>query len=589
MDIFSNIINPSLKLNKMKNFSKLSTLMLLFLLATGSKAQNFITSGLHFAFSADLFDNSLNNSETGIDYLEMGCYSYRVSISNTKISLLQYNCSSTLSDDVFLQNTPVSNPDVSIVVDRYNSGTDVFAIAVYYEPSGNEYVAEVYQIDGGTLTYLTQYVLENLGSPVTDPLPNDNAIRIDANIQGDFVIVWDNVVTNKIKVLAGNGYGGPTYPGFSSEVDIFGNFVQILPLELPYDDVTAPDIAISMSDNRGVANVFITFLSLSRIELNVTQYDLTDLQYLQTSSTPPTVSTNITAYKDYSGMSLTAGRPRIAAPGQIDNDVNWEDNWMVVLALNYSGHSEIVSYTREGGFDYDNNYTDGSQPELIAAGGGDFLDDVLHQNPAISFGFDNLGEVVAEIVWEGGYSLSYPVGTGLGLSPTVIGVSVDKYGAMETNTCTNTTSLIKIVPNSNMDRSFSPSVAGRLTDGSPNMYVCWWDDQDQDAYYKQFSWCDASFKRPIVQSITTQPKNNFIYPNPTTEGLSIQLNTWRANESGTAEIVDLAGRKIVSLKGARRTIEANIGSKVSSLRPGIYGLRTITSTGKVWSQKLVKQ
>lgn len=560
-------------------------LLVLFLFVSGSKGQNFIASGLIPEFSCDLFDNSLNNSETGVDYFVKGCETYRVSISNTKISLVQYNCSNTLSDDVSLQHSPVTNPDVSIVVDRYNTGTDVFAIAVYFEPSNKEYIAEVYQIDGGTLSFLTLYTLETVGLA---PGPNDNGIRIDANMQGDFVIVWDDIASQKIKVLAGNGYGGPFYPGFSSEVDDFGNFIQILPTELPYDDVTAPDVAISMSDTRGVANVFFTFLSSNRIELNITQHDLSDLQYLITSSTPPSLSPNATGFKDYSSMNLTAGRPRIAAPGQIDNDINWEDNWSVVLALNYPSFSEIRGYTRYGGVDNDHVYTDGSEPEL-AASGGSLINTIPHQNPAISYGFDNQGEIVAQIVWEGGQDETYPDGTGRGMGATIISVSVDKYGLVETNNCTNANSYIKIVPTNNMYQSVSPSVAGRLTNGLQDMLVNWWDDQNQDVYLKFFEWCDASFRKPIAQTPAIPKENNVMFPNPTSNSLTIQLNTWELNESGVVEIVDFAGRRITSMKGNRHTIETGVGKRVSALLPGVYVLRIFSTTGNVWSQKLIKQ
>lgn len=413
------------------------------------------------------------------------------------------------------------------------------------------------------------------------------------------MIVWDNKDTRKIMALAGNGYGTTNRPEFSSEVDGFGNFINLLPVELPVDFpfyyMTAPDVVVSASDDFREANVYITYLSDSRIQLFVDKYDFSELLYFSTSSTPPSINSDYHEFKDYLGMDLTAGRPRISAPGQIDNDVNWEDNWMVVLTQNYTSpstnsYSHIIGYSRVSSWDFDRFYTENVEDELIAAGGGWLTLNDWHKNPAISFGFDNAGDHVAQIVWEGGENNTYPWGTGTN-GPTIIGVSVDINGAIETNGCANTTSLIKIVPTNNMFESISPSIAGRLTNGSPTMIVNWWNDNEQDVKGKYFEWCDASYRRPIENYFNPNNPNekNIIYPNPTSGIVKVELRNWKESSHGKIEIFDITGRRLSVITGRRNSLEQNARNLFQSLRPGIYFLKATNDERRAWTQKVIKR
>ena len=451
------------------------------------------------------FSNA-QNPETAVDIFKNDCEVIKVFTSSKEI-FMEYDDCGTIYPLTPLQfydfssnRISVTNPDVALI---YPHNDSVYAIVVYYSPGESGYIYESYVIEKTNPTVLILNDRQLLATVATPPGINDNGIRVDANMNGDFVIVWDDIANKQISLIPGYIYAGEPVLDCPGTQPCTG----YAPILLPYSEVTAPDVALSNNGIPNYGSVFISFLNYDRNKVIVDYQMLEDLWYTGFSPVPNVINPNNIYNKDYSGSLF--GRPRIAAPGN-----GPEEDWSVVHRVDFSGDHHICGNTRNASVDYLHNYTDNSEPLLIEEGIMVSAND-WHEYPAISYGENDEGNAVAQIVWYGGWSEPLTNGTD---GKTIVSVSIDDFGFM--NSCTPGGKGFKMVPHLNVSdpyEAYHPSIAGRHLKGNPKMSVAWWDNTNQDVYTKDFTWCDASFRKPITKQVNTDIQiidalKNILYP-----------------------------------------------------------------------------
>jgi hypothetical protein len=520
----------------------------------------------------------------------VGCEVYKVTVSNKKWSLSYDNCSGMTQ---FIQQgtftNTISNPDVALIYDHYSNVGKVYVVIVYFDTYLLQYTVEAYDVTTSSLSPIYSLPLWTGFSSV--PAANDNAIRIDANSQGDFIIVWDDFENNKIYMLPGCVYGGGVSPELSNYIDNSTSEITLAPVEILTDELMKPDVAISDSTLPKEAHIYLTSLDITGEKIFVDEFNLASLWYTgpvwPSSYSAMSIARNEIYSNGYDGATI--GRPRIAAPKRRGGET-YVNDWTIAYSALENNISHIYGNSRYGGMDYPHNYTDNSEPQLLASGGNVTFND-WHKNPALAYGFDESDEVVVQIVWEGGWQ--EPLNTQEGTdNPTIIAVSVDQSGSVEFNSCQNGVALFKMIPSNNPYETYNPSIAGTTGSIAEDMIVVWWNEIEQNVFAKDFEWCAASYRMPIASSSHSNEQSiqeNSLYPNPTAGFISLNLNSWKSSDAGSIEIFELNGRKVGTLKGDKISLERNIGKKINVLQPGTYIIRVQNSYGKIWTQKLLKQ
>lgn len=114
---------------------------------------------------------------------------------------------------------------------------------------------------------------------------------------------------------------------------------------LPYDEANFPDVAISESNEIGVASVFYTMLLFGDDKWIVCTHDYEELLTSNIVSTP-----NIEIAEENDPFGLQVFRPRIAAPGLIDGYALDPNFWSVAAQAydHINSESHIFGITRSG-------------------------------------------------------------------------------------------------------------------------------------------------------------------------------------------------------------------------------------------------
>ena len=233
--------------------------ILFFLLVTCfvTIGQNPFIAGTTTDISTSL-NQSTTNLETANDvWAENNC-------ANFKVWANEYGCSWSFVDacphvtqtgvSALVASQAISNPDVAIVVDHPVSGDVYYALFVYYNPGDGKFYFDPWYVDGSgvLLPVGPPQILEASNVP---PNPSENAIRIDANKNGNFVIVFDNEQTKTLKMIAGR-----IDPGVGPYLSTAGtdNGKSVIPRT---SDCIMPDVSIEESWDEGTAGVYYTYLS----------------------------------------------------------------------------------------------------------------------------------------------------------------------------------------------------------------------------------------------------------------------------------------------------------------------------------------
>lgn len=321
--------------------------------------------------SCALLNTGLSHSETAVDILGIDCATYKAVVSNTHLNIEYYDCSSPDFPTAFPLSFEITNPDVSLMIDQSVHIGNVYAIVVGYDVNNTRYIAEGFDVTD--INNIFQVFFEELLVLNSNfPNPNDNAIRIDANEVGDFVIVWDDLDRNKISLIVGYAYNQFAFPGLSAYTDASGNIILTMKVDLPHDNVGKPDVSIASHVTAKIENIFITYLDLANVEVFVDQYNYADFWYTgplfpsgAISINPPT--SNVIYNTSYSGNII--GRPRIAVPGSDGGMYFLKDAWTIVYSVNDGTYSHIHGNSRLDMVDKPHVYTDNSEPIFMINGG----------------------------------------------------------------------------------------------------------------------------------------------------------------------------------------------------------------------------
>lgn len=495
----------------------------------------------------------------------------------------------------------VSNVDVAIVKGSKSypeepeeeNNEALYVLIVYYNLSTNKYYYYPWQYSDGTLVPFSDPIELDYSS--IHPDLGQNGIRIDATRSGKFGIVWFLPEFSSIKTIGGevdfNAIAGPQLyeDGFSN----------LLIGILPYDG-SCPDIAISNED----AVVYYALLDKTSESLVIAAYGY---GYAFGNNMFQQSTLTYDPWDELNGHFI--GRPRIATPGLKNSDEFLPDDFIVVYQYFDGSESHIRALGIHSSTMFTRNYTDINAVNFdsqLAADGINVSGNDWQRNPCVSYGYDDNGISKIHIAWEGGWdgALGIPgPGTGSSTRPTIVSLSVGLDGIASTGINGDCPPILgrqqtyyTMIPHLSLGNPYDayfPSIAGKHTYRDNKMIVCWWDDDGnyQDVFETTFNWCDESLRKPIEILSTTDPKSdkNILFPNPSNGIVIIRLNEWQNRESGTIEIFDLMGRKLISFKGTKISLENQVVNGLRSTKPGTYFLRATTAKGNTWIQKVIRQ
>ena len=240
--------------------------------------------------SAIISDNSYNTSSssyfinTGNDVNQQ----IHVWVYDGGTPELAWKVATNATNSIALQNSDAFDPDVVLVKDMSNVW---WALVVYYSPSaGHHYVCEQYKYVGTSFVYGTTFQLENVSNFGT-------AINIDANADGDFVIVWDKSTGISMNYGSIANSGVTFHNGQNSPISLYSNNEHM------------PDVAIYSDISYNY--IFYTYVDASGSYVNVDEAEF---------SAPQTLTTDFTeAYTDIcSYCNGYVAYPRIACPAPLN-------------------------------------------------------------------------------------------------------------------------------------------------------------------------------------------------------------------------------------------------------------------------------
>jgi hypothetical protein len=431
-----------------------------------------------------------------------------------------------------------ADPDVSLI----HNGTDWYAL-----------VARTNFTDGGI--YLDIYLWNTTGNEfdalsINTLLSSNtgaytNNVNIDADIVGNFAIIWDDANTGNIEMTGG-------FTNTNDDPELSANGVKTIPNTEEY---YYPDVSLYTNYlNDVLVNYSYTDQSGSAIYVGTDDFaDLIGTASLSNSSPFTEV---------YNG---TIDHPRIAsAPTDQFTNTNL---WTVVAAHAYNGRIDIVGHTLWANTVYDYVYTDGSMSNNLCDIGSDWY----NRFPVVTYCNATRGIIVG---WASTYDQS------VDFTPYGLIALRCLYDGSYYPITTYHGYLVVNSDNTNNTWEYMLSVAGRDGDvNSHNVLYTFFYENEYDVMYKEVDWLAPTLRLEEKQNIN-------IYPNPFTTGVEIELPL---DTEYSLNISDISGRIIFSKKGTVTDLNRNLKSTLRNTLKGIYIVEaTDLSTGVVSRSKVVK-
>lgn len=475
----------------------------------------------------------------------------------------------------------VISPDVTIVVD-YNNGTKLYyALVVYYDPANGYYDYLTYVINNSTGSLSLNFVAGGIYTVNTVPLPHTNAIRIDANFQGDFVLVFEepDPTLQVIKTWAGNTINtmGPQLSAYG-----YGDIPNT------YLEYMHGDVAVQASD-LGSATVYYSYVDVNQSHIVVATINYGDVYDVSFTSATEYTRTNYIPVNDEK-----LGRPRIAVSG----DPSYYENFTVVYNVYdvNADYSHILGLTDHGGTFYEHHYTDNTE----GPGTLNLSNKYWHELPCVTYGIDGngVGKLI-EIAWRGRWEDDYLLQAGTSDLFSIIAIRVDAGGFFWDCNLTgdfySAVTDINILSGSPYDNG-SPTLAGKHTPIDSKMNICWQDDVQADVFYKDFDWCSQDFRpgsnhqnknNDLIIQNNNQP-NPILYPNPSQGNVVLNLASLNKSQSYIMLITDVTGRVLKRTIANPQTLKIEAEKTVSYLNAGIYFLNIHDKTKSVFATKVIR-
>lgn len=270
----------------------------------------------------------VNSRQTGNDFLLNGSDRIEVSVwdAGNGSSEFGYRINGGSQTILSLSSSSGFDPDVCLIKD---SNGDVHAIVVYYDVTGSDYLLDVFDLSGTTFTMQT-------GCPhnIFANVSFGTSINIDSDDSYNFMVIWDEVSSNRLKAIAGD-HTNSTINFTNSPIPVGSNS----------NLGTFPDLCLyGNGSNR------VTYTYIYNGDLYVDTDDIPTIAGGSTSASNVLVD-NTPTYNGYEW-------PRIACPPSNQGTM---DDWTVVfMDTDGSAWYLISGHTNNGGVLQSNDYNDGS-------------------------------------------------------------------------------------------------------------------------------------------------------------------------------------------------------------------------------------
>ncbi len=420
--------------------------------------------------------------------------------------------------------TDAVDPDVTLVDD----GHKFWAIVVYYSNSSGGFICDFYRWSGSSFSLNASTLLSSSSF--------GNSINIDGDVEGNFVIAWDDPGTGDIQTITGTSGSGPSFCTMGP-ISVSGTSGYIY-----------PDVSIFNDLN---SNIILHYVYLNNSSTDVYIADDAFGNACGGSSSASVVYNTSSGNGNYS-------TPRIACPPSGGGSTDW-----AIAVMDYgSSIYDIVNFTNYSSSVISHNYT-GGYPYTI--------DSQNNFAPAISYDGGLNGIIVA---WVSDYSSSAnftPQGP-VALSGNIAGdyngggcSSGGGYMVVSTNTV-------------NYAYQRAISVAGR--DYSDMMYTFY------EAYANDILWKEVPYSNCHLRVGKDQDKIT-VSPNPFTDQLSIALSS-SGEDILSVGLYDITGKAILKMDGNQFQINQELGILASGISPGIYTFHIFSGSGEIINKKLIK-
>lgn len=467
---------------------------------------------------------------TGNDILDDNNDTYSVTVyddalGSPGISWEVYFGGNNYASSTVFTKTTIIDPDVSLIRDLPSGA--ISAIVFYYDYSAPGFYLEQYTWDPSSFQFLfvTQLFVANLTYGF--------ALNIDADENGEFAIVFDELANNDIYVAAGDlsGTGGTIALGFSNPLltGITGN---------------APDVALNFNGN-------ITYIYIDYIELTTggdIQVQQLDYNTIKAGVFSPNI---VYSMPPLSGFSNVA--PRIACgPTYLSSDY-----WAVVYVESNGTVTNIKAVVSDAGFISSVTYNDQTLFPFNLID----ISSVININLAICYDYNT-------DIWTGWTIDNGSLGTGSQpiFMPSV--VKFDKSGItplvtdyLEVATSPASTDYIDVL-----------SLAGRYTKNSNLIYLSCLNAANYDIYAKQAPYSPTANLRSAINL----PEN-----------LTKKLDIQETSNASTFYIYNMAGEMVRNGNAMSGDIKKTIVKYIQALPAGVYVLKTANQKGEQATQKLV--
>jgi len=495
------------------------------------------------------FSTSTSVYNTGNDYRYShynGTQTLKVWVADGNSNFLYWepDNNSSLAGDNGLDNLNYDavDPDVVLVEDTTHY---IWWAIVVYNVSNVGNFCEFFRWNGSFFSQAYAYPIQ------LDNSANVKAINIDADANGNYVIVWDDGAGSIFYSSGGTTSSGPDMP--STPIRIYHVNGNLSYLE--------PDVSIY--NNGTNSYVYVTYLTNDGTDNNilVDKYDLS-MTYLG----------NMGPVAPWSYRPLTLGKydyPRIACPNATncatpDFTVVYEyhdvvNNYDKILGATYSGyHSYIYKY----------NYT------YLSAWSLD-ISTVGNAKPVVTYSSDFSGDGSSGGIIVGWTSVNPPSGGDPGVE--TYAVKCDETGAMSTSTATCNYMMVPAYPNTNSsDVQNFLSLSGRDNYTDDHILYTWFNNNVSNSGDAYVMYKDVSFSSPNLRLENTNGSVSLfisgIYPNPTTGDFKINVES-EAKETVTIEIYNSFGQVIYCYNDFSESASYTKEVSLKDYKDGIYLVR----------------
>jgi len=439
-------------------------------------------------------------------------------------------------------------PDVALVESKNtNLGRTLWwAIVVYEDVSTGFCMCDMYYYTAPTCATATWtlYSTAILLDPGLNKAVFYKTIRIDADRDGNFVIIWDDN-NNYPGILVTSGQNSVT-----AEPALSTKYRQLI--------ANSGSIQYATPDVSTVGTTYYVY-----VDINANPNALYVGQCLFSDIWNGSLSSNVVPFQTFSTSGLYSN-PRIACPPIGSTCAT--NSWTAVseFIANGSANYDIIGYTSYCGTIFGMNiYTDGS---LLCAGFP--INGNANVLPAV--GYDNINQDIM-IGWDCGYS------TYSGFTPTQSVVLECNYAD---GSLAGTNYELAATTNG-ADNARYLSISGR-------------DYYYSSAAYMQYTYCNLNSPVMSYKDIKTatghlrmgqttgEKEDNFdIFPNPFTGEVSVNF----ASDFARIKVFDLTGYLLLNVYGKEEEINRSLNELTVTLPKGVYMLRLEINDGSDFENK----